>query len=34
VRLPQVRVTPRALFYLAVAVLATAPAWIVEHPPL
>jgi hypothetical protein len=29
-----VRVTPRALFYLAVAVLATAPAWIVEHPPL
>lgn len=33
-RLPQVRVTPRALFYLALAVLATAPAWIVEHPPL
>ena len=36
--LPQVRVRPqtalRALLYLLVAILATAPAWIVEHPPL
>jgi len=27
-------VRPRALAYLALAVVATAPAWIVEHPPL
>ena len=38
VRLPQLRVRPqtalRALLYVLVAVLATAPAWIVKHPPL
>jgi hypothetical protein len=36
--LPQVRVRPRTAlygaFYAIVALLATAPAWIVEHPPL
>ena len=36
--LPQVRVRPqtalRALVYLVVAIFATAPAWIVQHPPL
>lgn len=36
--LPQVSVRPqtatRALLYLLVAILATAPAWIVRHPPL
>ncbi|HEX3344123.1 MAG TPA: hypothetical protein VHS09_06090, partial [Polyangiaceae bacterium] len=36
--LPELRVRPqtaiRALLYVLVAVLATAPAWIVEHPPL
>jgi hypothetical protein len=40
VRLPtlgalrRVRVRPSTVFYLLVAFLATAPAWIVEHPPL
>ncbi|HEX8789574.1 MAG TPA: hypothetical protein VF765_01385 [Polyangiaceae bacterium] len=29
---PSIR--PSTVFYLAVALLATAPAWIVEHPPL
>jgi len=29
---PNIR--PSTVFYLAVALLATAPAWIVEHPPL
>ncbi len=33
-RLPQLRLTPRALLLCFVAVLATAPAWIVVHPPL
>jgi hypothetical protein len=32
VRLPAVR--PSTIFYGCVALLATAPAWIVEHPPL
>src|ERR1019366_6319660 len=32
VRLPAVR--PSTIFYGCVAVLASAPAWIVEHPPL
>ena len=34
VRLPRPSIRPSTVFYLAVAVLATAPAWIVEHPPL
>jgi hypothetical protein len=34
VKLPPLRVSPKTLGYLAVAALATAPAWIVEHPPL
>jgi hypothetical protein len=34
VRLPRPRIRPSTPFYLLVAVLATAPAWIVEHPPL
>jgi hypothetical protein len=29
-----VRVRPSTAFYLAVALLATAPAWIVKHPPV
>lgn len=33
-RLPQLRVRPGTVFYFLVAVLATAPAWIVQHPPL
>ncbi|MDP9150639.1 MAG: hypothetical protein M3O36_11965 [Myxococcota bacterium] len=33
-RLPFVRPRASALFYLLVAVLASAPAWIVKHPPL
>jgi hypothetical protein len=33
-RWPTLRLRPGALFTLLVAVLATAPAWIVEHPPL
>ena len=34
VRLPTWRVRPSTFFYLLVAIVATAPAWIVEHPPL
>jgi hypothetical protein len=34
VRLPRPRVRPSTVLYLLVAVLATAPAWIVRHPPL
>jgi hypothetical protein len=34
VRLPDLRVRPSTLVFLAVAVLASAPAWIVKHPPL
>jgi hypothetical protein len=37
VRLPalgRVTVRPDTVFYLFIAVLATAPAWIVQHPPL
>jgi hypothetical protein len=33
-RLPQVRVRPRAILLFVVAGLATAPAWVVAHPPL
>lgn len=33
-RLPPLRVRPSTLFFVAVAVLASAPAWIVRHPPL
>ncbi len=33
-RLPLLRISPSALFYALVAVFASAPAWIVEHPPL
>ncbi len=33
-QLPPWRVRPSTLFYLLVALVATAPAWIVEHPPL
>jgi len=34
VRLPALSVQPKTLLYVALAILATAPAWIVEHPPL
>jgi hypothetical protein len=34
VRLPAISVRRSTLFYLAVALLASSPAWIVEHPPL
>jgi len=34
VRLPAVTVQPKALLYASLAVLATAPAWIVKYPPL
>lgn len=33
-RLPDLRVRPSTLVFLAIAVLASAPAWIVKHPPL
>lgn len=33
-RLPELRVRPSTLLFLAVAILASAPAWIVRHPPL
>jgi hypothetical protein len=32
--LPWLRVRPATVLYVALAILATAPAWIVEHPPL
>jgi hypothetical protein len=34
VRLAGLRVRPRSIFYALVALLASAPAWIVKHPPL
>jgi hypothetical protein len=34
VRLPELRVRPSTLLFVAVAILASAPAWIVRHPPL
>jgi hypothetical protein len=34
VRLPDLRVRPSTLVFLVIAVLASAPAWIVKHPPL
>jgi hypothetical protein len=34
VRLPALHIRPATAFYLFVAVVASAPAWIVEHPPL
>ena len=33
-RLPELRVRPATLFYVAVAIVASAPAWVVRHPPL
>lgn len=32
--LPWLRVRPATVLYVVLAILATAPAWIVEHPPL
>ena len=32
--LPRLRVSPSTAFYLVVAIIATAPAWIVKHPPM
>jgi hypothetical protein len=32
--LPRLQVRPVTVFYVLVAIFATAPAWIVEHPPL
>jgi hypothetical protein len=34
VRLPAFRLSANTIFYVAVGILATAPAWIVKHPPL
>jgi hypothetical protein len=34
VRLPSPNVRPSTVFYVLVAVMASAPAWIVKHPPL
>ena len=31
---PSLRIRPQTIAYLALAVLASAPAWIVQHPPL
>ncbi len=33
-RLPALRVRPSTLAFVVVAILATAPAWVVRHPPL
>jgi len=33
VRLPGQRFSPSTFFYLAIAIFASAPAWIVKHPP-
>src|SRR5581483_9156020 len=34
VRLPRLRISPFTLLYFLVAILASAPAWIVKHPPM
>ncbi len=33
-RLPRLRISPFTLLYFLVAILASAPAWIVKHPPM